>query len=177
MKDPFFFAQSLPGLCHLLSPFWHEGHIDHKFWNEADSISNSLIFREHVRSCVPLFVSRYISSLFYSSCLRNLGHHFPKFFFPQNLIFRGFLREKKKRFYGKIIWGKLHTLSNALSSTEKKTTCFSSISPIFFTRKHFPFPVKLINTPRMKKHILRNAHRSILIWDKEGHGRKFMGKK
>lgn len=76
-----FFPQSLPGLCHLPSPFRHEGHIDQKFWNEADSISNSLIFREHVRSCVPFFVSRYISSLFYSSCLRNLTQ-FPKVFFP-----------------------------------------------------------------------------------------------
>lgn len=69
------------------------------------------------------------------------------------------------------------TLLNALiSPVEKKPTCFSNISPIFFHQETFSFSSNTYKHPGMKEHFLRKAHKSILIWGKEGNATKFMGK-
>lgn len=75
------------------------------------------------------------SLLFYSSCLRNLGHHFPKHF-PQNLVLRDSLWIKK------VLWENTAYTMNITrlnDSMEEKPTCFSSISPSFVHQETFFF--------------------------------------
>lgn len=141
--------QSLPGLCHLLFA-WCTHCSKVLDWGRYN-VKVSCCQRTYQIMCTNICFktpSRYASSLFYNSWFRNLGHCFPKLFL-WNLVFRDVLRGKKSLWENnlrKIAYNIKITMLNALiSPSEKKTTCFVSISPIFFSRKCFPFAVKLIN--------------------------------
>lgn len=54
-----------------------------------------------------------------------------------------------------------------ISPVEKKSTCFSSGSPIFSPRNIFLFQEHLQTPMEWKEQVLRNAHKSILIGGNE----------